>query len=100
MFNKLKQKIHNLRPSVKKERIRLEAKREILSVISNELGLDVDGDIFVGTRAPIRCATFYMDELSGTLKVTKTHQIVRHESNADVINEDDRSRQIENHESM
>lgn len=100
MFNKLKQKIHNLRPSVRKERIRLEAKREILSVISNELGLDVDGDIFVGTRAPIQCATFYMDELSGTLKVTKTHQTVRHESNADVINEDDRFRQIENHESM
>lgn len=55
IFNKLKQKIHNLRPSVRKERIRLEAKQEILSVISNELGLDVDGDFCCCKSSGLSC---------------------------------------------
>ena len=100
MFDKLKQIIHNLRPSVRKERIRLEAKQEILSVISITLGLDADGDVFVATKGPIQLAIFYVDVLSGILKVTKTHQIVGYKSNANTVSEDDRSRQIENYESI
>lgn len=93
IFNKLKQKIHNLRPSVRKERIRLEAKQEILSVISNELGLDVDGDIFVAARAPAYHATFYVDELSGIISVVKPHPC---KPDSDVINGNEKSRKIEN----
>lgn len=94
MFNKLKQKIHSLHLNDKEERIRLEAKQEILSVITNELGLDADGDIFTGVRSSSRYATFYVDALNGIFEAIKPHQY-----NSDIVG-DDRSRMIENYESM
>lgn len=97
MFNKLKQKIHSLCSNDKEERIRLEARQEILSVITNELGLDADGDIFTGVRSSSRYATFYVDEKKGKIKVLKPHQ---YKPNTDVVNKNDRSRMIENYESM
>lgn len=97
MFDKLKRKIHNLRPSVREERIRLKAKQEIFAIISNELGLDADGDTFVGASNLGQYAMFYVDELNGIFKVIRKYQV---KPNTGTVNEDDKSRKIENYESM
>lgn len=40
MFDKLRRKIHNLRPSAREEKIKLKAKQEILATISNTVNED------------------------------------------------------------